>query len=64
MSRLNHRACAACTVTLTNACVQPVPPKLCGVCRLMTPEMLRAYFARWDQRAAERLEQLHQEDFG
>lgn len=55
------RSCAACALTLTDACVNRLPPKLCGVCRLMPPEMLRDYFARWDQRAAERLEQLRQE---
>lgn len=55
------RSCAACALTLTDACVQRVPPRLCGVCRLMPPELLHAYFARWDQEAAERLEQLRQE---
>lgn len=56
------RNCAACAITLTEACLQQVPPKLCGLCRLLTPEMLRAYFATWDRAAAETLRKLRQED--
>jgi hypothetical protein len=54
--------CAACALTLTDACLQRVPPQLCGLCRLLTPEMLRAYFATWDRAAAETLRKLRQED--
>jgi hypothetical protein len=51
--------CPACSVTLTDACVQGVPAPLCGLCKLMPAGEVENYMRRWEvQHTLQDLEDL------
>jgi hypothetical protein len=54
--------CQACDQTIAQACL--TPPALCGLCRLMGPEDLARYFAKWNRAPAQvgELERDRQEE--